>query len=74
MSALNNAHDTHMLAIDSQEDSISQRVIKDMTSLMKDISEGEIKRNRRKVIEIERYIDYQKEELDTLEMSTPHPA
>lgn len=74
VSALNNAHDTHMLAIDGQEDSISQRLNKDMATLIKDISEGEIKRNRQKVVEIERYIDYQREELDALEMSTPYPA
>ncbi len=70
VTALNNAHDTHMLAIDSQEDSISQTVAKDMAVLVKDLSAREIKRNRQKVVEIERYVDFQKEEFDSLEQST----
>ncbi len=71
VSALNNAHDTHMLIIDGREDAIAQQMSRDMTSLTQDIQDGEIKRNRQKVVEIERYIDSQREEIEALEMSTP---
>ncbi len=73
MSALNNAHDTHMLVIDGREDAIAQQMAQDMKTLTGDIQDGEIKRNRQKVVEIERYIDSQKEELEALDMSTPNP-
>ncbi len=73
MSALNNAHDTHMLVIDGREDAIAQQMAQDMKTLTGDIQDGEIKRNRQKVVEIERYIDSQKEELEALDVSTPNP-
>ena len=73
-SALNNAHDTHMLAIDGREDAISQQISQDLAALMKNIQEAEVKRNRQKVVEIERYMEHQREELEALEMSTPNPS
>lgn len=73
-SALNNAHDTHMLAIDGKEDVISQQISQDLAALMKGIQEVEVKRNRQKVVEIERYIEHQREELEALETSTPTPS
>ncbi len=73
MSALNNSHDTHMLAMDNKEDNIVQRITKDSGSLLQTVQDEEHKRNRQKVIEIERYIEYQRDELETLEMATPQP-
>lgn len=73
MSALNNSHDTHMLAVDNKEDGIVQRIAKYSGSLLQQTQDEEHKRNRQKVVEIERYIDYQREELESLEMMTPQP-
>ena len=73
MSALNNSHDTHMLAMDNKEDGIVQRITKDSGSLLQKIQDEEHKRNRQKVIEIERYVEYQRDELESLEMVTPQP-
>ena len=73
MSALNNSHDTHMLAVDNKEDSIVQRITKDSGSLLLNIQDEEHKRSRQKVIEIERYVEYQRDELESLEMVTPQP-
>lgn len=73
MSALNNSHDTHMLAIDNKEDSIITRINKDSVALLQTVMDDEHKRSRQKVIEIERYIEYQREEVESLEMVTPQP-
>lgn len=73
VSALNTAHDTHLLAIDSREDAISQQTSKDLASLIRDIQDAEVKRNRQKVLEIDLYIEHQREELGALEMSSPNP-
>ena len=73
MSALNNSHDTHMLAIDNKEDSIVTRINKDSGVLLQTALDDEHKRSRQKVIEIEHYIEYQREEVESLEMVTPQP-
>lgn len=73
VSAINTAHDTHMLAIDSREDIISQQTSKDMSALINDIQDAEVKRNRQKVLEVDLYIEHQKEELGAIEMTTPNP-
>ena len=73
MSALNNSHDTHMLAIDNKEDGIVRRISKDLASLLEGIQDVEHKRNRQKVVEIERYIEHQRDEVESLEMVTPQP-
>lgn len=73
VSALNNSHDTHMLAIDNKEDGIVRRISKDLASLLEGIQDVEHKRNRQKVVEIERYIEHQRDEVESLEMVTPQP-
>ena len=73
VSAINTAHDTHMLAIDGREDTISQHTSKHLSALTRDIQDAEVKRNRQKVLEIDLYIELQKEELGALEMTTPNP-
>ena len=73
VSALNNSHDTHMLAVDNKEDGIVRRITKDSGSLLQEIQDEEHKRNRQEVIEIERYLEYQRDELESLEMATPQP-
>ena len=67
--ALNAAHDLHMLAIDSKEDRIASRVRKDLAALLKSLQEEELNRSRKRVVEIEQYVQQQKEEVEPLASS-----
>lgn len=62
MGALNATHDLHMLAIDSKEDKIASRVRQDLAVLLKSLQEEELARSRKRVVEIEQYVEQQKEE------------
>lgn len=62
VSALNAAHDGHLLAIDSKEDAITLSAKADLNHLLEGLQESEHARNRQKVTEIQRYIAQQKEE------------
>ena len=53
-----------MLAIDSKEDKISSRVRKDLAALLKSLQEEELTRSRKRVVEIEHYVQQQKEEVE----------
>lgn len=73
MSALNNSHDTHMLAIDNKEDGIVRRITTDSSALLQTIVDNEHTRNRQKVVEVDRYIEYQRDEVESLEVISPQP-
>ena len=60
--ALNAAHDLHMLAIDSKEDKIASRIRKDLAALLKSLQEEELTRSRKRVVEIEHYVQQQEVE------------
>ena len=62
VSALNQAHDIHLLAIDNREDDISQRASKDLAKILEEIQSNELARNRKKVAEIDQYINKQRRE------------
>ena len=64
MGALNATHDLHMLAIDSKEDKIASRVRQDLAALLKSLQEEELARSRKRVVEIEQYVEQQKEEVE----------
>jgi hypothetical protein len=64
MSAINAAHDTHMMVIDNKEDSIRARAEKDKKLLLEDIVEREYTRNRQRIIEITQHVDIQHQELE----------
>lgn len=66
VSALNTSHDSHLLAIDAREDSIAHRSKSDLSSLLEGLGEEELARNRRKVTEIRQYIDWEKQEVETV--------
>lgn len=66
VSALNTSHDSHLLAIDAREDSIAHRSKSDLSSLLERLGEEELARNRRKVTEIRQYIDWEKQEAETV--------
>ena len=66
VTALNTAHDGHLLAIDSREDSIAHRAKADLSHLLEGMAESELARNRRKVTEIRQYLDRERRETDTV--------
>ena len=72
VSALNTAHDTHLLAVDNKEDSISQKMNKELTTLLEEIQSVELARNRRKVVEIEKYIENERSKLGNADLISPH--
>ena len=60
VSALNTAHDTHLLTVDNKEDDISRRSGDDLAKILEDIQSEELTRNRKKVSEINKYIEIQR--------------
>ena len=65
MSALNAAHDTHLLAIDNKEDKITHRASNDLAKVLEEIQSKELARNRKKVSEVDKYIEGQRIELSS---------
>ena len=69
ITALNTAHDTHLMAIDNREDDIARRTGKDLAAILEDIQKNELARNRKKVSEIDHYFDLQRQECSTASAS-----
>ncbi len=63
VSALNTAHDTHLLAIDNKEDDIARRAGENLSRILEDIQTTELARNRMKVSEIDKYMERERIEL-----------
>lgn len=67
--ALTSSHDVHLLKIDNKEDDIVTRIKLWMTDMMDTIhEEQEIQRNRTRVIEINHFIDFLREEVDNMDL------
>ena len=64
VSALNAAHDGHLLTIDAKEDSIAHRSKSDLTRLLDGLGEAELTRNRQKVTETRQYLQTERREMD----------
>ncbi|XP_035888772.1 dynein regulatory complex subunit 3 isoform X5 [Phyllostomus discolor] len=69
VNAVGSSHDIHLLKIDNREDELVTRVNSWCTHLVDKIHKDEIMRNRRRVKEINQYIDHMQNELDNLECS-----
>ncbi|XP_075415256.1 dynein regulatory complex subunit 3 [Tenrec ecaudatus] len=69
VNAVGASHDIHLLKIDNREDELITRVNSWCTQLVDKIHTNEITRNRRRVKEINQYIDHMQNELDNLELS-----
>ncbi|XP_045149238.1 dynein regulatory complex subunit 3 [Echinops telfairi] len=69
VNAVGASHDIHLLKIDNREDELVTRVNSWCTQLVDKIHVNEITRNRRRVKEINQYIDHMQNELDNLELS-----
>ncbi|CAG5115260.1 unnamed protein product [Candidula unifasciata] len=68
LSALTSSHDVHLLKIDNKEDDIVTRIRSWLKNMIDKIhEEEEIQRNRTRVIEINHFIDYLREEIDDLD-------
>lgn len=64
VNALQTSHDLHSLKIDSREDDMISKIKNWSTSMIEQIhDEEEYKRNRKRVIEINRLIDYFRDEV-----------
>ncbi|XP_019512229.1 PREDICTED: dynein regulatory complex subunit 3 isoform X3 [Hipposideros armiger] len=69
VNAVGTSHDIHLLKIDNREDELVTRINSWCTQLVNKIHKDEITRNRKRVREINQYIDHMQSELDNLECS-----
>ncbi|CAM4736067.1 unnamed protein product [Leuciscus chuanchicus] len=67
--AVSASHDTHLQKIDDREDELLARVNSWMSSLLKSIHNDEVKRNRKRISEIQNYISFVKDELEDMASS-----
>ncbi|XDV13822.1 hypothetical protein PO909_002148 [Leuciscus waleckii] len=67
--AVSASHDTHLQKIDDREDELLARVNSWMSALLKSIHNDEVKRNRKRISEIQNYISFVKDELEDMASS-----
>jgi hypothetical protein len=64
VNALQTSHDLHLLKIDSREDDMISKIKNWLSTMIEQIhDEEEYKRNRKRVMEINRLIDYFRDEI-----------
>ncbi|MBZ3882230.1 Leucine-rich repeat-containing protein 48 [Sciurus carolinensis] len=71
VNAVGASHDIHLLKIDNREDELVTRANSWCTHLVDKIHRDEVMRNRKRVKEINQYIDHMQSELDNLECGDP---
>ncbi|XP_026994806.1 dynein regulatory complex subunit 3 [Tachysurus fulvidraco] len=64
MNAVSVSHDVHLLKIDNREDELLTRIHNWMGALLKSIHDDEAKRNRKRISEIHKYVDYAVDQLE----------
>ncbi|XP_060748576.1 dynein regulatory complex subunit 3 [Tachysurus vachellii] len=64
MNAVSLSHDIHLLKIDNREDELLTRIHNWMSALLKSIHDDEAKRNRKRISEIHKYVDYAVDQLE----------
>ncbi|XP_041085644.1 dynein regulatory complex subunit 3 [Polyodon spathula] len=62
------SHDIHLLKIDNREDDLITRANEWTTSLVEKVHSDEVKRNRKRILEINIYIDYLRDEIENLDL------
>ncbi|XP_075686746.1 dynein regulatory complex subunit 3 [Rhinoderma darwinii] len=67
MNAVSASHDIHMLKIDNREDELVTKINNWATNLVQKVHREELERNRKRVAEINTYIDHLRDELDNLD-------
>ncbi|KAI4471540.1 protein phosphatase 1 regulatory subunit sds22-related [Holotrichia oblita] len=60
------SHDMHLLVIDNREDRLVNRAKTWLSNLVSNLQKDEVTRNRTKVLEINHFLDIQREEFDEL--------
>jgi len=71
MNAVSASHDTHLLKIDNKEDDMVTRANTVMQTILENIHNDEIKRNRDRISEINNLIDHFRDEADSYEINAP---
>ncbi|XP_073799701.1 dynein regulatory complex subunit 3 isoform X2 [Danio rerio] len=66
INAANASHDTHLMKIDNREDVLRTHTDSWIKHLKTEIQEEEVKRNRKRISEIQNYIRFVKEELEDM--------
>ncbi|KAK3520369.1 hypothetical protein QTP70_024051 [Hemibagrus guttatus] len=64
--AVSASHDTHLLKIDNREDALLTRIHDWKSALIKSIHDNAVKRNRKRISEILKYVDYALDQLELL--------
>ncbi|XP_056389970.1 dynein regulatory complex subunit 3 [Hyla sarda] len=67
INAVSASHDIHMLKIDNREDELVTKINNWATNLIQKVHREEVQRNRKRVAEINMYIDHLRDELDNLD-------
>ncbi|XP_026464864.1 dynein regulatory complex subunit 3-like [Ctenocephalides felis] len=67
INAIAGSHDVHMQAIDAREDVLMQRIKTWLNSLKETLKRDEIARDRLKVLEINHFLDIQREEFESIQ-------
>ncbi|XP_077305649.1 dynein regulatory complex subunit 3 [Lithobates pipiens] len=67
VNAVSASHDIHLLKIDNREDELVTNINNWATNLMQKVHREELQRNRKRVAEINMYIDHLRDELDNLD-------
>ncbi|XP_069840336.1 dynein regulatory complex subunit 3 isoform X1 [Dendropsophus ebraccatus] len=68
INAVSASHDIHMLKIDNREDELVTKINNWATNLIQKVHRDEVQRNRKRVAEINVYIDHLRDELDNLDV------
>ncbi|XP_072380358.1 dynein regulatory complex subunit 3-like [Diabrotica undecimpunctata] len=66
VNAIGATHDIHMQVIDDREDTLMSRARTWLDTFIKDLYDEEIKRNRYKILEVNHFLDIQREEFDDI--------
>ncbi|CAH2005048.1 unnamed protein product [Acanthoscelides obtectus] len=64
--AIGASHDLHLQVIDNREDTLNSRAKGWLTNFVETLNKDEITRNRQKILEINHFLDIQREELEEL--------
>ncbi|XP_059204382.1 dynein regulatory complex subunit 3 [Centropristis striata] len=64
MDALDTSHDNHLLRINERETQLVSRADAWKVALLKEIEDNELKRNRTRISDIQRYVDHLREQLE----------
>ncbi|KAM4632501.1 dynein regulatory complex subunit 3 [Discoglossus pictus] len=68
VNAVDASHDIHLLKIDNREDELVTKIKNWSSNIIQKLQNDEIQRNRKRVLEINTYIDHLREELDNLDV------